>query len=80
MSAEGNELYEHIKTERKFIHDLASPLMIAMGMVDSVNGKIEDENLKQRLGKASNALPKMNDILKNRRSGLIEIMENMETD
>ncbi|MEZ4872955.1 MAG: hypothetical protein R2827_12115 [Bdellovibrionales bacterium] len=47
-------------------------------MVDSVHSKIEDDNLKQRLDKAATALNKMNEILKNRRATLIELMEKLE--
>ena len=79
MSESKKEYIEHMMDERKFIHDLASPLMIAMGMVDSVNNKIDDGDLKQRLEKSKAALDKMNTILRERRTKLIEILEKVET-
>lgn len=67
-----------IREERSFIHDLSSPLMVAMGMIDFVDMKIDKESdpkIIERLAKAKKALDKMNELLKNRRRSLIERME-----
>lgn len=69
------KLLDQIKSERGFIHDLATPLMIAHGMVDAVCSKMEDGNEKERLLKANKALQKMTDILKARRETLINQTE-----
>ena len=67
------ELLEQIKAERSFIHDLATPIMIAQGMVDAVESKLpEDSAERERLSKAAKALAKMATILKDRRQALIE--------
>ena len=80
MKIENEENVEiQIREERSFIHDLSSPLMIAMGMVDFVKMKIDtdtDPKIIERLGKAQKALNRMNELLKERRRALIERMEN----
>ena len=67
-----------IREERSFIHDISSPLMIAMGMIDFVNLKIDkdsDPKILERLAKAQKAMDRMNTLLKERRRTLIELME-----
>lgn len=76
-----DELLEQIKAERTFIHDLATPLMIAQGMVDSVLSKLEVESEEaQRLQKSAKALGKMANILKERRQVLISQSDQVKHD
>ena len=67
--------------ERKFLHDLATPLSVALGMLESGLGQVErneplnPENIKKlidRLNKAKNAVIKSAELLKARRQVLIE--------
>jgi len=69
---------EAIKEERAFLHDLATPLMVAIGMVDfairNISKEPEDEKtelLLKKLDKSKNALNKITALLKNRRSLLV---------
>ena len=66
---------DEIKQERAFIHDISSPLMIAMGMVESLHDCLdedskEDQELKS--SKALKALLRVADLVKERRNELIE--------
>lgn len=71
---------DRVKEERAFLHDISSPLMITMGMIDYVNSHLQKNELTSddiekyltKLGKAKNALEKMAQLLKDRRSILIE--------
>lgn len=66
---------EDIKKERAFIHDIASPLMIAMGMVESLQhglGKDSTDDQKMKATKTIKALNRISDLVKERRSLLIE--------
>ena len=74
---------ESIKEERAFLHDLSSPLMVAMGMVDFVSKKIPneteaDEVNKVKMEKAKKALDKLATLLKDRRALLITRMPDTE--
>ena len=72
---------ELIKHQRVFLHDIASPLMIAMGMTESVAtqlGEGDIEKHKERLAKAQKALSKISEKLKSNRSSLIEISKPVE--
>ena len=60
--------------QRDFIHDLSSPLTVALGMVDSAlrSTKESDAKAAEKLEKARSALVKMSEILKSRRQLLID--------
>ena len=65
------ELLAQIKKERVFVHDLATPIMIAAGMLDVVLNKMDESDLNRaKVIKAQNAVQKMADLLKNRRTEL----------
>lgn len=66
---------DDIKKERAFIHDLSSPLMIAMGMIESLQTGLDEDNIKDQKMKAEKALKALNriaDLVKERRSLLVE--------
>lgn len=70
---------ELIEKQRKFVHDISSQLMIAMGMVETSmsglkNGQIGEKELG-RLEKAQTALNKMSTMLRDHRSELKSIVE-----
>lgn len=72
---------EEIKEERAFIHDIASPLMIAMGMVEDLQHNPDNDekaNRDLKLGKAANALSRISDMVKKRRAVLIEKTKQAE--
>jgi|SaaInlStandDraft_5_1057022.scaffolds.fasta_scaffold05175_5 hypothetical protein len=75
-------ILDHIKEERKFIHDVSSPLMVAIGMLDVSVGvltnKQDIDGALVKLEKSKKALEKMTAILKERRSSLIKFMEEIE--
>ena len=68
---------DKVAEERAFIHDLSSPLMVALGMVDLALSKLpEDEDaVKTKLQKAKKSLDKMSELLKDRRTQLLERLE-----
>ncbi|MCB0422387.1 MAG: hypothetical protein KDD61_15415 [Bdellovibrionales bacterium] len=64
---------ELVLLQRKFLHDVASPLMIAMGMTDSAISQLtgeDQEKLKMRLEKAKVALQRIALMIKENRSTL----------
>jgi signal transduction histidine kinase len=65
------------RSQRDFIHDLASPLTVALGMVDSALRAVSDENTpaKEKLEKAKKSLLKMNELMKARRELLVKASE-----
>lgn len=66
---------EFIKKERAFIHDISSPLMIAMGMIESLNNGLDEDSAEDQKMKAEKALKALNriaDLVKERRSLLVE--------
>lgn len=65
-------LNEQIKSEREFLHDLSSPLMIAMGMVDAARDKLDPSQSEadEKLEKAKNALRRLTDKVNERRQEL----------
>ena len=70
---------ELMEKQRKFIHDISSQLMIAMGMVETSLSSLtksqiaEDEQV--RLEKARTALNKLSTLLKEHRSELKRLVE-----
>lgn len=64
-----------IRAQRDFIHDMSSPLTIALGMVDSALKGAPPE-LAPKLEKAKNALNKMANLLRERRQELIASTED----
>lgn len=73
MPDNNNDILEQIRYERDFIHDLATPLMIAMGMSDYVLNSLEANTEDfERLTKAKNSLNKINEIIKARRKVLVD--------
>lgn len=69
-----------IREERAFIHDLSSPLAIASGLLEIlaeelINFNSLEEQQKVRLQKAIGSLEKMKELLRARRSHLIEKQE-----
>ncbi len=73
---------ESIQEERKFIHDVSSPLMVALGMIDVgtdiLEKKQDIETAQVKLEKAKKALDKLTLILKERRTLLIKYTEDIE--
>lgn len=72
---------EHIKQERAFLHDMASPLTIALGMTSSgmsllKAGQMEEAVIK--LEKAQKALDRMREGLEKRREKLITASESAQ--
>lgn len=63
--------------ERAFLHDIATPTAVALGMVDLILDDVSegsvglDEGVKKRLEKAQAALMKLQEMMSNRRSVLI---------
>ena len=68
---------DRVAEERAFIHDISSPLMVAMGMVDFAETKVPEgeESLRIKLQKAQKALARMSALLKDRRELLIKELE-----
>ena len=67
---------ELIKHQRTFLHDIASPLMIALGMTEIVAAKLEQgdvEKHREKLEKAHKSLVKISDSLKSNRSLLVDL-------
>lgn len=62
--------------ERKFLHDVANPLAIAFGMLETVvndgteNGTL-NEVQQRRLKKAQDAMQRITDLLRSRRTEII---------
>ena len=70
-----------IRSERDFIHDLSSPLMIAHGMLESAMELESDEATREdRLNRSSEAMLKMSKLLKERRKRLIAYAEKLNVD
>ena len=70
-----NPLNDQVKQERAFLHDMASPLMVAIWMVEAVEMTVDpnDVESKAKLAKAMKSLLKMTDLLKARRKVLIAL-------
>lgn len=67
------KLQQYAKDEREFLHDIATPLMVALGHVEHVfehPGSEDEERTRQRLEKAYNSLKKMSEKLHARRKTL----------
>ncbi len=80
MPESQTSLMKQIDLERTFIHDLATPLMIAGGMTDSVLSKIEDSDPnRKRLASAFEAINKMTDLLRSRRTALVDQVEALKS-
>lgn len=71
---------DKIAEERAFIHDLSSPLMVAMGMVEFAEKKLppDQEAIVIKLQKAQKALTRIASLLKDRRSVLIKELEDID--
>ncbi len=68
-------MIEHLKEERRFLHDISSPLMVALGMVDAVVSHIKvapniDPILVSKLEKATAAMGLMTGQIRERREKL----------
>ncbi len=78
----GNRDLESVKEERKFIHDVSSPLMVAIGMLDVgtdiLEKKQDIESAQVKLEKVKRALDKLTLILKERRTLLMNYSEETE--
>ncbi len=63
--------------ERAFLHDIATPTAVALGMVDLILDDAQDgtvtleDGVKKRLEKAQTALLKLQEMMSSRRSVLI---------
>lgn len=67
------DMSELITAQRKFLHDVASPLMIALGMTDTAISQLDDgenEKLRSRLEKSKTALTRISQMLKSNRAML----------
>ena len=74
-----DELIELLKAQRKFLHDIASPLMIAGGMIETAERVMTDtpnETVSQKLDKAKNAIKKATTLLQENRKLLISLSED----
>lgn len=71
---------ELIMGERRFLHDMANHLVVAQGMLGIAMKGIKDSNVsdkdKERLQKSFDAVNKMTESLKGRRSHLHTISES----
>ena len=81
MPLEGFISTDKIAEERAFIHDLSSPLMVALGMVDFTANKLPEEQtaLLEKLQKAQKALNRIATLLKDRRSLLLKELESFDS-
>ncbi len=66
------DLIEHVKEERRFLHDMSNQMLVAQGMANFVLKKIKEKALEgvpdvQRLEKSLKAMDKMVDLIKARR-------------
>lgn len=74
---------DHVKEERKFLHDISNHLLVAEGMGTFVKKQLEkDENtpekVKNRMSKSLDAMEKIIDLIKSRREVLIKLCEELE--
>lgn len=75
------------KEERKFLHDLATPLSVALGMLEvaldqTTKGAVDKDQLKKledRLQKSRTAVLRCVELLKERRQILIKRQEAQES-
>lgn len=68
-----DKLMEQVLAEREFLHDISTPLMVAMGNLDQVIRKYLNDDPKlalDRLNKATEALQRITERLSDRRSVL----------
>jgi hypothetical protein len=72
---------EKKRNERDFLHDLATPVSVALGQLDAalddgrVNGNLT-ENQKTRMEKAMKALSKIRDLMTDRRNEINSTEKN----
>lgn len=78
------KLLETIKGERKFIHELATPITVASGMTDFVISKLlarleekEDSIEIEKLKKAMRSLQSLSKLVNERRQKLIQTKEDV---
>jgi hypothetical protein len=70
------KLQAYAKEEREFLHDIATPLMIALGHIEHLidhPGTEDEERIKYRLDKAFSSLKKLSEKLHERRKDLHNI-------
>jgi hypothetical protein len=76
------EEINRLEDQRNFIHDISSPLMVALGMLNvgcNILTKTQDiEKASEKLAKSKKALEKITLLLNERRSVLIKISEEIE--
>ncbi|MCB0365987.1 MAG: hypothetical protein H6624_11355 [Bdellovibrionaceae bacterium] len=68
---------EIIEKQRKFLHDISSQLMIAMGMVETTHALLSRDGREadaEKLEKARKALTRMSEMLKAHRSEIKNLM------
>lgn len=71
-----------IQLQRDFLHDIASPLMIALESVSAVKrnvGDSLDSKWVTRLGKAEQSIQQIIDKLKTNREAIKQIQEKLKT-
>lgn len=62
-----------IRMERDFLHDISSPLMVAMGMLEAATESEEMDKMKEKAQKAGKALARMTQMVKNHRKILVHL-------
>lgn len=75
------KLLDHVKDERKFLHDMSNQLLIAQGMggfvLKMMKNRIDaDEKEVERLEKSVRATNKMVDMIRDRRAYLHSIFSD----
>ena len=71
---------DYILTERKFLHDLATPIMIISGQLEIILKKQQDlspEELKEKTTKCLNKVEQLSELLIKRRKFVKSIQEDL---
>lgn len=71
-----DELKKYAKDEREFLHDISTPIMIAMGHLEYLSQedpRTDIEKTKVRIEKSFKSLKKLSDKLQERRKSLHQI-------
>ncbi|MFW5887206.1 MAG: hypothetical protein ACOCUH_00225 [Bacteriovoracia bacterium] len=82
---EKDKTYDLIRNFRDFLHAISNQLTIAQGMASSVKRgwnkpNRDDEALKLKLEKSTVAMEKLIDLVREKRTELIELQKNLYED
>lgn len=75
------DVQSFIREEREFLHDLASPLTVAMGMTESSLLSMDKDDpvkAREKLEKARQALAKISEHLTAHRNKLIKLSDDLK--